>query len=149
MKKLLSILFLVALAMTSITTSVNAQKLINRNGDERFAKQYTTTDSTFTSVDSADINRNEAGIVEVIVMAVAADGKSVTGNLLYRYHSVSGTITLATADAQSAIVTDSGLSPATFKCISSGTKIYLQVKGKLSTTLYWYTILKRRSIYKP
>lgn len=147
MKKLFSILFLGLFSLVAVQ-NVQAQKLVNRNGDERFAKQKTTTDSTFTSIDSATIASNEGGIIEVYVLAVDATGKAVTGHTEARYRSASGTITLATPVDLSAKTTDSGLSPATYQLTTSGSKIYLQIKGKLSTTLYWYTTLKRRSIYK-
>lgn len=148
MKKLFSALLLGCLLVFASTQSF-AQKTINRNPSEEFQKVKTTTDSTFTSVDSCIINTNEVGFVDVQVVGLdKVNGKAVTGHLKYRYKSVSGTITLASADNVSAIVTDSGLTPATFKVIASGSKLYLQVKGKLTVTVDWYTVLKRKSLYK-
>lgn len=147
MKKFIKAL-LFGLIVLAVMPSM-AQKTINRNSGEEFQKVKTTTDSTFTSVDSCIINSNEVGFVDVQVVGLdKVNGKAVTGHLKYRYKSVSGTITLASADALSAIVTDSGLSPATFKVIASGSKLYLQVKGKLTVTVDWYTVLKRKALYK-
>lgn len=145
MKKLFSFLMLTMVFFTQ----VNAQKVLARNGDERFAKKMITADSTFRSIDSATVYNNEVGIVEATVIGLdSANAKGVTGIIKARYKVAAGTITLASSTEDLALVTDSGLSPATFQFTSSGSKIYLQVKGKLNVRVHWYTTFKRKAVYR-
>lgn len=145
MKKLFSFLMLTLVTFTA----VNAQKILLRNGDERFAKKLITADSTFRSIDSATVYNNEVGIVEATVIGLdSANAKGVTGIIKARYKVAAGTITLATSTEDLALVTDSGLTPATFQFATSGSKIYLQVKGKLDVRVHWYTTFKRKAVYR-
>jgi hypothetical protein len=145
MKKLF---FLLLISLVTLVTSVSAQKTIAVNGDSRFGKVLRTTDSTFRSIDSISVNTNEAGVVEFTVIGLdTANKKGITAAGLVRYVRSSGTITLGTVFESSKVV-DSGLSPANYQFISSGSKIYLQVKGKLSTNVHWYTAIIRKSVFK-
>jgi hypothetical protein len=148
MKKILCVAMLVAMA-TTFAAAQSGAKLVMKNGAELFAKTLTTTDSNYHNIDSFYINANEAGILEAKVVALDRTGVlGITGDLKIRYVSSAGTITLGTPVADMALVIDSGLSPGTFNFYASGTKIYVRVKGALSTDIRWYATLKRNSVYK-
>ncbi len=132
-----------------VTATVSAQKYLNRNADEGFAKSLKTTDSTVTAIDSLITTSNEAGVVLVNVVGYSpATSDAVTGIKAYRYKVVNGTVTLGTVSDVSAIVTDSGLGTATFTISVVSNKIYLRVKGKAATTIYWRSVTQRKSIQK-
>lgn len=141
------ILFLFSLLSMA---SVQAQSLILRNAEGKFGKTLRTTDSTFRSIDSAFINLSEAGIIEAKVIGLDTAGAlGVTGVVYIRYvRAANGTITLGTPQAVLPITTDASLSPATFRFSASGNKIYLDVKGKLNTSVHWYSTIIRRSVFK-
>lgn len=148
MKKII-LCFLIALISLSIPHQVDAQKLILKNGDEQFAKVLKTTDSDYHYIDSFTVQKNEAGIVETTVIGFDTSGvKAITGVIKVRYVAANSTITLGTTITDVTLVTDSGLSPGTFNYTSSGAKVYIRVKGALSTAVHWYSTVKRKAIYK-
>jgi hypothetical protein len=145
MKKILFFLF----ALTTMVISANAQRLISTNGDSRFGKSLRTTDSTFRSIDSVVVNTNEAGVLEFTVIGLdTANNKAITAAGFVRYVRAAGTITVGSVEETSTKVVDSGLSPANYQFTSSGNKIYLQIKGKLTVNVHWYTSVKRKSVFK-
>lgn len=142
MRKLLLLIPLVLLACAGFS-----QKLVDRNEDGRFIKMRTTTDSDYHYIDTLVSTANEAGVLEVTAIGYKSDGTlAVTGVLKYRYVIADGTLTLGTAVNDQTIVVDSGLSPATFDVAASSNKMYVRVKGKLSVTLYWVTMVKRKCL---
>jgi hypothetical protein len=112
-------------------------KYQDRNSDHQIVKTLTTTDSVTTNIDSLVTTANEAGIVTVSVIGYKpTTSAAVTGVKTFRYKVVNGTPTLGTITDVSAIVTDSDISTSTFAINVVGTKVYIQVKGKLSNTIY-------------
>lgn len=151
MKKFLTITILLGLFLAAaLNTEAQRIRFVNQNGDERFGKQKSTTDSTLTYIDSIGIEDNEGGIYEATVIGFAKDtAYSVTGTVSVRFNKRRGTLTMGSVISKQAIVTDAALGTATFTIVASGGKIYTQVKGKAATNMTWYCIPKRRSvIYK-
>lgn len=132
-----------------VAASVSGQKYLNRNADEGFAKSLKTTDSALVTIDSIITTSNEAGVVLVNVVGYnPLTSDAVTGIKAFRYKVTAGTVSLGTISDVSAIVTDTGLGTATFAISVVSNKIYLRVKGKLSTAVYWRSVTQRKSIQK-
>lgn len=143
MKKLLFLL----LACFAIAAPAMSQKYVERNADGHIYKTYTTTDSAYHNIDTLPVTANEAGVLEVKVIALASDGTlAATGVLRYRYVVVAGTLTLGSVVNSQTPVIDSGLSPTTFDVSTTANKLYVRIKGKLSKTLYWYAVTKRSTV---
>lgn len=143
MKKLLFLL----LAYFAIAAPAISQKYVERNADGRLYKTYTTTDSFYHNIDTLPVTANEAGILEVKIVAIASDGTlAATGLLRYRYKVVAGTLTLGSVVNSQTPVVDSGLSPTTFDVSTTANKLYVRVKGHLTKTVYWYSVTKRSTV---
>mgnify|MGYP000025229101 CR=1 FL=1 len=147
MKKFLFIATICILCLASLQTQAQKIRFVNQNGDERFGKSKSTTDSTLTYIDSIGIEDNEGGVYEATVIGYAKDtAYSVTGSVAVRFNKRRGTLTMGSVVEKQAIVTDAALGTATFTIVASGGKIYTRVKGKAATNITWYCIPKRRSI---
>ena len=119
----------------------------NRNNDERIANVVTTTDATVTTIDSVVLNTNEGGLVQVTVIGYAKDtAYAVTGVLQARFNKRRGTLTLGTSTESLAITADTPLSGATFALSVINNQIYVRVTGKVSTSIRWYAITRKKSI---
>lgn len=136
-------LFLIALVGLMVNISVQAQtmQLKATNGKlVTYAKiaTKTTADSVTTVMDTLIIADNSAGLIEVTVLGSSTAGDGVTGKQIFRYHKSSGTLTLSSATNVSSIVTDTGISGATFTfSTNSNNNVQLTIKGKPSTTVNW------------
>jgi hypothetical protein len=142
MKKFLALVLIGSL----ISFASSAQTFLNRNGDERFAHSYTTTDSAYHYIDSLVMQSTEAGIFEVSVVGLSSDGYAVTGVLKARYINHAGTLTVGSTVNTQTPVTDTQLGTATFDITTSSNKCYIRLKGKDGKTITWYSVIKRKSI---
>lgn len=107
-----------------------------------------TTDSGAHTIATFPIATDEAGILETQVVGIdTAGGNAVTGSLIVRYKKKDGTLTLASPTNVSAIVTDAGLSGATFAFAASSNNVLIRVTGDTATTVRW--IANTRWIKKP
>ena len=144
MKKITAFL---AIALVFAAGSITAQKQFLKTDKGKLVpygqiKLYTTVTNDTLLVDSITVTDNKAGIIEATVVASDSVGNGVTGKQIFRYKKSNGTITLSSATNDLAIVTDSGVSGATF--IFSATSygnLALYVKGKSSATMKWRTRL--------
>ena len=134
----------------SIGAMAQRPTFVNRNGDERFGNNLTTTDSAFHYVDSVVIKANEGGIVEVSVVGFAKDTLyCVTGLKKVRFSKRAGTLTMGTVIDDMAVVTDTPLGTATFDLVAANNKIYVRVKGKLGNSITWTSVIKRKTLSYP
>ncbi|HRH60144.1 MAG TPA: hypothetical protein PL045_06210, partial [Chitinophagaceae bacterium] len=89
MKKLLFLAVAAVLSFTAICQTNQSINLKNSNGNVfRYGKQaiLTTTDSTNHTIATLSLNANEAGVVEVQVVAFdSTHGLAVTGSKIVRY----------------------------------------------------------------
>lgn len=141
LKFLLLIISLVSLSASAqnLQLRTTSGKIVTYFGRE---KSVTTTDATATTIDSLPITTNTAGLIDVTVVGYTAAGAAVTGRILYRYKKPSGTLTLATGEVLSAIVTDTGLaSSGTFTVTAVANNIVVQVTGKASTSVKWRSLI--------
>ncbi len=146
MKKLFSILVLVAFAIPGYSQTVK-----NVNPAGHISKKVTTTNATATKVDTINIDEDEIGTIQVIVIGLKSDGSAaITGSKSYRYAKASGSLTLATAtiNPTDSLVVDTGVSGATFAASASDDNIVVKVTGKASTTIYWRVIVKQFAMAK-
>lgn len=147
MKKVLSLLLTGTLLIAGMDSFAQTTKFYNRNNDERIGSRVTTTDSTLTYVDSANILDNEAGFLEVSVIGYAKDtAYAVTGKIAARYNKRRGTLTLGSITEQVPITTDAALGTSTFTIVAADNRIYIRVKGKAATNITWTSIVKRKSM---
>ena len=146
MKKLL---FILTMALTLlISNTAKSQHFVNRNGDERFGYNLTTTDSEYHYIDSVTLNTNEGGIITVTVVGYAKDtAYCVTGQKSVRFNKRRGTLTMGTIIDDQAVVTDAALGTATWTLVAASNKIYVRVKGKQSNSITWTSIVKRKSVW--
>lgn len=145
------ILFLLGICLAFVFSAVQAQRttLVNRNGDEQFANNFTTTGAIPTNIDSFIMKNNEGGMLETSVIGYAKDtALVVTGKISVRFNRHRGILTMGTIIYLNPIVADTGLGAATFTYVTGANgKIYLQVTGKISTAITWANITKRKSVW--
>ncbi len=142
------ILFLLIAA--GLTLAATAQKnFLNRNDDGHIIKTRVTTDSDYHYIDSFVIANYEAGIYELtIIGASATNFYSIRGVLKGTYVMRNGTLTVTTSVNDVTPQVESQISAtASFDVTTSSNKAYIRVRGKVNTTIYWYSVLKRKSVY--
>ena len=148
--KILLVLVLCASSFALQAQTTQNVWLKNYNGNLfRFGQQAvsTTTDSAYHNIATVSVGNNESGVIQVTVAGLdSTNGKAVTGSLIARYIKTGGTLTLASSSNVSAVVTDSGLSPATWDISSSSNNIVVRIKGKLGVTIDWIADIRRTSV---
>lgn len=145
MKKIVSILMAVGL----FCTTVSAQKLISTNGDSRFGKKMTTTDSLYHYIDSFTVNANECGIVEFCIVGLDTAGKnSVIKGFNFGYTVKNGTATVRSYLSTTDLFADAALTGSDADIVISGTKVKLRLRGKPGINVLWYSTLRRKAIFK-
>lgn len=138
--KLLKFLSIILLVIMTVTASAQIQQIRTTSGklvNYGRVDTLTTTSATVTTIGTLSIADNSAGILEVTAVGKSAVGDGITGKLIYRYAKASGTLTISSATAISAITADTGLSGGTFALTASSNNILIRVTGKASTIVKW------------
>lgn len=101
-------------------------------------KRVTTPDATPVVIDTLAIQDNSGGVIEVTCVGSSAAGDVVTGKLIYRYKKSAGTLTVASAANESAIVADTNVSGATFAAAATASNnLKITVTGKAGLAVKW------------
>lgn len=112
----------------------------------------TTRDSVVYNIDSVNVASYETGILEVQVLGMNDSlGIRVAGKKIVSYKSVAGTITLGTITDvivdRDAGLQNTNLGGATFSITSTGTRIFITVKGKIPYILRWESLTSKQRLY--
>ncbi len=133
--------------MSSMLTAQRTT-LVNRNGDDRFGYNVTTSNATPTYIDSFSFHKNEGGIFERTVIGYGKDtAHVVTGRVYVRFNVHRDALTMGTPAFSIPVVADAPLGSSTFTYVAANGKIYLRVTGQAATNITWTSITKRKTVW--